>query len=152
MTNHFFVYCNRDCVKHIFCKITWSKWNRKVYLIWKVQKITKWNNYPSLSKVVVHHLFLRYKILRGASRNRYETSVGLKMAGQKENRLEIHSVKLVFSSQLSEHCPSNLLSGSTLPHSPLPRVRIQCVRGGGFLASDRQAPAAKSLYGSIIFL
>jgi hypothetical protein len=37
-------------------------------------------------------------------------------------RLEIQSVMLLFSTQLLNSCPCNLLSGSTLPPPPPPRV------------------------------
>jgi hypothetical protein len=44
-------------------------------------------------------------------------------------RLEIQSVMLVFSNQLYDYCPSNLLSGSPPPTPPpLPCVKVQYIQ------------------------
>jgi hypothetical protein len=54
------------------------------------------------------------------------------------NRLEIRSVMLIFSTQLCELCPSNLLSSSPSSPTPLPCVQVQKMPtvwlggGGGF--------------------
>ncbi len=52
-------------------------------------------------------------------------------------KLEIQSVSWYFRPSFVNCCPSNLLSGWTLPHFPIPvwisllYTRIQCVKGGG---------------------